>query len=150
MWTFIIILSSSMKIRSVFNLPCLIVRGGDHFSIFAIYALYFLLWPPSNWEYFPKNSNSPVYFHQIYISEGKTINPFHATDLFWYPWKHQKTRGFIRKLLKEISGMKWVKLKLLAQKQKQSKKLSSAIVRTKKLKEHKINTQKNKTLGTLC
>ena len=22
------------------------------------------------------------------------INPFHATDLFWYPWKHQKIRGF--------------------------------------------------------
>ena len=38
------------------------------------------------------------------------VNPFHATDLFWYPWKHQKTRGSwcFQGVSKEISGMKWV------------------------------------------
>ena len=32
------------------------------------------------------------------------INPFHATDLFWYPLK-----TCFQGVSKEISGMKWVK-----------------------------------------
>ena len=36
------------------------------------------------------------------------LNPFHATDLFWYSLKTPENQAFSG-VLKEISGMKWVK-----------------------------------------
>ena len=40
------------------------------------------------------------------------FNPFHATDLFWYPENIRKLRVFwcFQGLSKEIIGMKWVKM----------------------------------------
>ena len=41
----------------------------------------------------------------------RNFNPFHATDLFDTPWKHQKTRSFFmfKGVPNEIIGMKWDK-----------------------------------------
>ena len=36
------------------------------------------------------------------------INPLHATDLFWYPWKPE-VFWYFQGVSKEISDMKWVK-----------------------------------------
>ena len=49
-------------------------------------------------------------FFEDFTNHKKNINPFHVTGLFRYPWKHQKTCGFLMfsGVSKETSGMKWV------------------------------------------
>ena len=49
-------------------------------------------------DLFFSHKNIKEMFHTVNSELSKVFewfNPFHATDLFWYPWKHEKTRGFL-------------------------------------------------------
>ena len=44
-----------------------------------------------------------------FLIQRLQVNPFYATDLFWYPLKTTKNLKKDQWVPKEISGMKWVK-----------------------------------------
>ena len=126
---------------------------GSFFNFCHICALLSLNYDPPPTENIFRRIQTPLFtFTKYTFQKGRLLTHFMPLISFDTPENIRKLEVFwcFKGVSKEISGMKWVKMKLLAQKQKQSKKLSSAMVRTKKLKEHKINTQKNKTLWTLC
>ena len=62
------------------------------------------------WQIYWSQEKYSFIVSQIATSRTKSLNPFHATDLFWYPLIFFEVFRCFQGVSKEISGIKWVNL----------------------------------------